>query len=52
MNSLATPRATPGYHLPTYTHGIPALLWYKKPPAGSYAYHRNLNTDFDAALSC
>jgi hypothetical protein len=26
------------------------LLWYKKPPAGLYAYHRNLNSDFDAAL--
>jgi hypothetical protein len=26
-----------------------ALLWYKKSPAGSHAYHRNLNLDFDAA---
>jgi hypothetical protein len=29
-------------------------IWYKKPPTctGSYAYHRNLNLDFDAPWSC
>jgi hypothetical protein len=28
-----------------------ALLWYKKPPAGSDPYHQNHLLDFDAALN-
>jgi hypothetical protein len=35
--------------LPLVRSACCALLWYKKPPARSYAYHRNLNLDFDGA---
>ena len=39
-------------HLRVAEQHVRALLWYKKPPTGSYAYHRNLNLDFDGAWSC
>jgi hypothetical protein len=32
-----------------WCYGCVLLLWYKKPPTRSYAYHRNLNLDFDGA---